>query len=157
MSQVILPFKPYSFQEVCDVTGCPAHLVEHWVATNALTVHWGQTDRKDRGLDDRGTFAVYCGWRYLEEGAGADRARRTVMAVQSLPWEHLAQELRAGRSFLTWVQTVNKGAQAFLVAPPDSKLGRTLNLRQLLGDYNYRMGRAFPDHKPAVSVEGTPR
>lgn len=133
---LILPFRPYTPQEVTAITGVSPTTLDKWMGT-ILPVHTGE-DGFTRGLDNMQTFAVYCGRRYTEEGAGVDYVRALVRYVGALKLEHVQSNILKGNTF-PFV-----GQPPMLVKQPRSALGQRLNLGQLLTEYIANVQRVFP-------------
>lgn len=131
---VELPFKPFTLDEVQAVTGASAAVVGMW-AQNLLTMEFGCDTY---GLDYARTFAVYCGWRYLEEGAGRQRAEELVKYLASCSVKYIVDECQKGRTFPVPMRRC-------FVKAPDSRLGRTLNCDRLLREFGEKLKRVFPD------------
>lgn len=144
-----LPFKPFTLKEVSDITGVPSSTVEQLVE-KGLRLHQGSGAV---GLEFMQTFAVYCYWRYLEEGAPVDRAAPVLNYVLCLNTEHLEQEFNKGNTFPA-VSVLAPGeipGKGLLVRAPNSRLGQMLNLQQLMAEFQDRLECYF-GRKPHPSA-----
>lgn len=133
-------FKPFTIDEVVAVTKVPSNVLEHWLKIDLLMVHTGE-DGKSQGLEYMQAFAVFAGYRWLEGGAGMDRANGVVQFVSSLTEEGMRVEFRKGNTF----PCIVPGEPRMLVKAPDKKLGRDLNLRKLYGEFRFNLKTAFPE------------
>lgn len=134
-------FKPFTDAEVASI--CFGSQINEWVRLldwwlKKLPPRIGD-DGKSIGLEYMQTFAVYCGRRYLEEGAGQDRADRVVRMIGGMKFEGFMFDLEQGRDF------PNIRPPQMLVPAPSSRLGRTLNLTVLHAEFRARLDRVFPE------------
>lgn len=133
-------FRPFTPDEVVAVTRVPVGVLEGWLPD--LPVRTGD-DKRTQGLDYVQLFAVYCAWRWLEEGAGADRAGRVLRFVAGFDKEAMFREWAKGNTF----PQLAGGAPRMLVRPPATgraaKLGRALNLRRLHREFRHHLRRVF--------------
>jgi hypothetical protein len=105
-SGLILPFKPFTLEEVAQITGCKPQVIDCWVGVQ-LPLQRGDNPN-DWGLSYMQTFAVFVGWKWLQEGADAQRANCVVAFVGNISREFMLQEFGKGNSFPGMVQVPNK-------------------------------------------------
>lgn len=132
-------FKPFSLDEVKQVTGCDTKLLDKLTSPvdGFLKVQQGCGTY---GLDFLQCFEVYVAWRYLEEGGGMDRALWAMKVIASLCLEGLEKNHAKN---LTFIVGSDVGG-AVLVQAPRNRLGKTLNTRRLLQEFRARLDRVFP-------------
>lgn len=133
-----LPFRPYTMDEVSKITGIYTSALEAWLKTT-LELFLGD-DRETRGLDHMQCFAVYCGRRFLDEGAGPALATKIVRFVAGLTERGMMVEFKKGNTF----PCVADGYPKMLTNPKPSKLVNTLNLRTLYKEFRHHLKRVFP-------------
>lgn len=133
-------FKPFSLDEVKQVTGCDTRLLDKLTSPvdGFLKVQQGCGTY---GLDFLQTFEVYVAWRYLEEGGGMDRSLWAMKVIASLCLEGLEREYSKGNTFIVGSDV----GGAVLVQAPRNRLGKTLCTRRLLEEFRARLDRVFPD------------
>lgn len=137
---LVLPFKPFTLDEVRAVTGIASRTLDAWVKT-VLPLKIGD-DRVTHGLNDGQMFAAFVGWRWLEEGADPFRATSVVQYLASVALITLGQEIERGRNFPA---TKEMGAEFNVLVPaPDTTLGRRLRLDKLYAEFLDRLHKVFP-------------
>lgn len=134
------PFKPFTVAEICAVTGIEPRVLDAWMS-NVLPVQRGEEDPSVTGLDYMQTFGVYAGRRWLDEGAGLERATRVMAFCAGTTLDHLLAEFKAGN---TWPPHV-RGTPALLTRPPQGKAGKAVNLKQLYGEFVNLVRKVFPN------------
>jgi len=136
-NELVLPFKPFTLSEVMRIAKCDSSVLDGFIEEHeSMKVKTGD-DGWSTGLDYMQTFAVFVGQRYLDEGAEWDRASPVVGYLSMLKLETLQAEMRAGRAF-----PVPKALGLDLnciVKVPDTPLGRKLDLRKLITEYDGRV------------------
>lgn len=134
------PFRPFTPAEVCAVTGVDPAVLDAWV-TKVLPVQRAEDDPAVTGLDYMQAFGVYAGKRWLDEGAGLERATRVVGFCAGTTLGHLLAEFRAGNSWPPHLA----GMPKLLTRPPGGKAGRACNLKTLHDEFVLRLRKVFPD------------
>ncbi len=147
MGQLVLPFKPFTFDEVQAVVRAETKVIDS-LTLNVLKPKLGD-DKMTIGLDWMQLFAVFVGARYLHEGAPLSRAQAVVTYLGGCLLLNLEAEIAAGRSFPAPRGTT--GVQGCMVEPPPGALGRRLDLKVLLPEF-----RAAFRHDPEQWVDGVP-
>lgn len=138
MGDLILPFKPFTLDEVSAATGITTKLLDLWTRS-ILPLKRGEDGTL--GLDAMQAFGIYVGWRFLQEGADHDKAASTALYVGTLPEKTLKDNLDMGFDF-----PVVRGGRGTLV--PSSlmpNLGKRLGLSKLLGEFKGRLAEVFPN------------
>lgn len=130
-----LPFKPFTADEVIKITGVSFSVLDHWMK-NFFTLHRGCGAT---GLEYMQTFAVFVGWRWHEEGAGADRVGKVIQYVCTLTPETMAKEFERGATFPVLGLT-----HPILVKAPSGSIGQRLNLEVLFREFKHRLAVEFP-------------
>ena len=136
MAELILPFKPFTIDEVRAITKAPSILIDAWVPKLLPWKHGCGVS----GLDYMGTFAVYVGSRWIDEGSGSDRANKEVSALGSLTQDHMLKEFEAGRTFPAFP----KRSTCIMVEAPDNRIGNTLRFDKLYVEFKVMMLKVFP-------------
>ncbi len=139
MVDLVLPFRPFTVEEVRDITGLFANVLDRWWG-KILPLKLGE-DGVTRGLDWMGTFAAFVGRRFLDEGGDHQRAMRVARYVAGMTLPHVEECIKNGVSF----PGVPPRGYASMIPPPKSRLGRALNLSQLLGEFRGNLARVFPN------------
>jgi hypothetical protein len=138
-----LPFRPFTLDEVKAITGCRTDILELWAERLGYRRGCGV-----EGLEYAQVFGVFVGWRFLEEGAPAWRATEACEYVSLVPDSYLTEQLKEGNTFVVTRGCFPKdsGIRAgMLVRAPDNRLGKTLNLKRLLEEFDHRMKKVFPN------------
>ncbi len=132
-------FKPFSLDEVKQITGCDTKLLDK--LTNPVDGFLKiQQGCGVYGLDFLQAFEVYVAWRYLEEGGGMDRAQWAMKVVAAMSLEGLARHHAKGLTFIVGPEL----GRPMLVTAPCNRLGRTLCTKKLLAEFRARLDRVFP-------------
>jgi hypothetical protein len=128
-------FKPFTVDEIAAITG--SRQVEMWFGIIGTQEGCGVV-----GLGWMGAFAVYVGEKFLEEGSGIDRARPVVRTVATLPSPQWLKDVpfRKGLVF----PACPPGGTATLIRRPPGRVGRMLNLKKLLFEFEVRLKQVFP-------------
>lgn len=144
MPELQLPFKPFTFDEVKQITEVGANVLDSWVKLLPVKQGNGAT-----GLEWMAMFGVYCGWRYLQEGAPKGRAEAVMCYVASITEHFMLTEFNEGRTFPVPRKVVDGGplGQGCLVLSPGGRLGNALNLRVLFEAFKARVETIFPRSK----------
>lgn len=142
-----LPYKPFSADEVFAVTGCDRLHLDKWIVDRLpLSVGCGVT-----GLNLMQMFAVFVGAKWIHEGSEEDRAAAVVEYVGTLSEQAMKLSFEAGRSFPVPRQQLGPIPRrlalksGMLVEPPDSNLGRRLDMRPMWDEFLMRLERVFPN------------
>jgi hypothetical protein len=138
---IVLPFKPFTLDEVTAITGVNAAVLDHWTLT-AITPRLGE-DKVTVGLDYPQTFAVFVGNKWLHEGAPPAKATEVVKAMAACRPEYLEEELKAGRSFPALASTTGLAKNMF-IEPPKTSLGKRLCLKAMLAEFKANVAKVFP-------------
>lgn len=147
---VILPYKPFTLQEVAEITGCPGRAIDAWVEAGNLPLQRGD-DPKNIGLSYMQTFAVFVGYKWLCEGAEPQRASAVVTYVGNISREFMLQEFGKGNSFPGMVSVPNK----IIGGPPEIRgimvktdmrnpHMRRLDLATHFDEFLTRLDKVFP-------------
>src|SRR5262245_36923810 len=96
MPELQLPFKPFTFDEVKDVTEVSPNVLDSWA--RLLKVKRGD-DNQTVGFEWMAMFGIYCGWRYLGEGSPKGRAEAVMCYVAGITEAFMLGEFREGRTF----------------------------------------------------------
>ncbi len=134
MGQLVLPFKPFTFDEVQAVVRAETKVIDS-LTLNVLKPKLGD-DKMTIGLDWMQLFAVFVGARYLHEGAPLSRAQAVVTYLGGCLLLNLEAEIAAGRSF-------------------PAALGRRLDLKVLLPEFRAALERVFPTPKQIIESPGS--
>lgn len=134
------PFKPFTVAEVCAITGIEPKVLDAWTQ-NVLPVQRGEEDQSVTGLDYMQTFGVYAGKRWLDEGAGLERATRVMAFCAGSTLNHLLKEFEAGNTWPPHVRDMPK----LVTRPPRQKAGKTCNLKTLHGEFVNLVRKVFPN------------
>ncbi len=143
---LILPFRPFTIDQVYRIAGCPGKVLEQWVPS-ILPWRMGE-DGFTMGLEYMQLFALFVGNRYLEQGAPRGRAESVVRYVADTNLDFINQEIARGNSFPVPVSMMTNASQqsnGCMVPAPDTPLGRRLNLRVLLEEFEQRLKTEFPN------------
>jgi hypothetical protein len=143
--RLILPFEPFTPEEVARVTRCPTKLLDE-LMENVLPIRRGETTFT-LGLDYMGLLAVHALCRYLEEGAPLDRATAVMLFVAGMPEKNLDRNLAAGLTFPVPKESIPDTpgwVRGVMVSPPKTRLGNALNLKTLKGELDARLASVFP-------------
>lgn len=144
MSQLILPkqpvldlpFKPFTLDEVKAITNAPSKFIDDLLRAGLPQ----KVGAGAQGLDYYATFAVFVGWRWKEEGAPNSKVTDVCSMVASMTMEFMEHEFNFGRMF----PVMGPNRRGIMVVPPDSRLGKTLNLKILLAEFQYNVAKVFP-------------
>lgn len=141
-----LPFKPFTREEVENVTQAPASLIE---------TLWGRVIPERigdvgfmPGLDWMGCFAVFVASKWLHEGSGVGRAIGAAIFVSNLGHDEMVAAIGKGDDFPT---PTSQGG--ILVPHPNSTLGNRLNLNILNREFRDRLDQVF-SKRVSVNPEG---
>ncbi len=153
-NELILPFKPFTLDEVKHITGVSANVLDKWTGLDddkPLHLH---RSGGVVGLDYMQTFAVFVGWKYIGEGADKMRSRAAVEAVANISRELMLQEFMDGHSFLALSCQTGLSSHMF-IEPPNSRMGRALDCARLWREFENNIAKVFPDYKPsAIGIVG---
>ena len=138
---IVLPFKPFTLEEVAAVTGATAKQLDYWTLT-AVPPTLGE-DGFTVGLQYHQMFAVFVGVRWLREGAPLPKATAAVKAMGVVRMETLEFDLSEGRSFPALAETTGL-KKSVMIAPPDTPLGRRLCLKKMLAEFKAQIDKVFP-------------
>lgn len=150
--QLVLPFKPFTLDETYAVTGVRTDVLSRWLKKGAeLGLLLKQGDHAAglghvTGIDYLQLFAIFVGWRWLEEGADWARADWVVKGTVALTPELLDEEFAKGNTFPVTTDPQGRHEPRFggvLVPAPNSRLGKMLNYRTLLAEFKDRLDRVF--------------
>lgn len=143
MSQIIPLFKPFTIDEVCQMTGVPPKVLDVFMESK-LPIQSG--DEGTQGLNYMQAFAAMVGYKYLKEGSDHARALAVVGFVGAMDQKYMEQEFLFGRSFPVPPEMIpDRRAVGMLVAPPKSPLGHRLNLKVIYGEFQEGLKRVFPN------------
>lgn len=132
-------FKPFTLDEVQQVTGCDVKLLEKLTKPMDGTLQL-QQGCGVWGLDWLQTFEVFVAWRYIEEGGGMERALWAIHTIAALSLQGLQANHAKGLTFI-----VPEGAgRHMMVKPPGGRLGKALCTKKLMGEFEARLDKAFP-------------
>lgn len=140
--EILLPFKPFTFGEVSQMTGIPAKMIDQWAAgilrpyISSRTVGW----------DYNQTFAAFVGYKFLSEGSDVDRAASVVVYLNGIGLDVIEKNLLAGCNFpALYKDPLNGKPMGSLIPAPNSRLGQTLRLDKLLVEFRAGVARVFPN------------
>ena len=139
-SDIALPFKPFTADEVKAITGAPNDLIDHW--GNVIGLKRGEVGF-EQGFEWMGCFAVFVGWRWVQEGAGLERATPVVKCIANMAEGNLRWGIREGKDFPAPGTAGPTGTIGYLVAPT-TKLMRKLRLKDMLAEFESNVKRVFP-------------
>ena len=135
-----LPFKPFTADEVQRITKCSMRVLDLCQGVLHPRTGMGAT-----GLDYMQTFAVFVGQRWLDQGASEERAQAVVKMVARMGHNVLLQRIRGGDTFpCTPDMGPDIPAAGLMVRPPNSKMGRDLNLKELYLEFTFNLKQVFP-------------
>ena len=134
-TQLTVPFKPFTPDEVHRITGCDIKTVAFWFE-NLQVAYKG--DLGLDGFDYMGAFAVFCGKVWLEQGASAGRASAVVNFLAHVKQEVLEFNLNKGLAYPAIIPVGGNWRGMFEVVP-DLPLARKLDLRMLYGEFKKRL------------------
>ena len=134
MSDLILPFKPFTYGEIQSITGVPAKVMDVYIG-HRLPLETGE-DGVTQGLGWMAAFALFCGYRWLKEGADSDRAGTVVSFIAQYHQQDLERNILRGLTFPV------PQAKTF-VKPPKNRIGNTLNMAVLYKEFLYGVHRTF--------------
>lgn len=132
-------FKPFTLDEVKAITGVDSKLLDQLTHPTEGKLEM-QQGCGVYGLDYIQAFAVYVGWRYLEEGGGMERAAWAMKVVATVGLQGLEKEHAHNRTFIVGKEL----GRVMLVQAPLNRLGKTLNTVRLLSEFKARIERVFP-------------
>jgi hypothetical protein len=135
-TQLAVPFKPFTVDEVVKFTGCDLKLAAFWYE-NLPIAYKSEVGFKD-GVDYMGAFGIFCGQRWWDEGAGPERSSMVVNFLAHVKQEWLEGSLEQGLAFPAFVPS-DDGAKGMFVQVPDKPLARKLDLRMLYGEFKKRL------------------
>lgn len=150
--QLKLPFKPFTLDETYAVTGVRTDVLTRWLKKGeelGLLLKNGDPTAglgHVTGIDYLQLFAIFVGWRWLEEGADWARADWVVKGTVALTPELLDEEFARGNTFPVTTDEQGRHEPRFggvLVKAPNSRLGKALNYRTLLAQFKDRLDRVF--------------
>jgi hypothetical protein len=149
-----LPYKPFTLAEVAQITG--ASQVDTWADLLGPSIG---DDLTTIGLSYMQTFGIFVGTRWLEEGAPAPRATSVAKYVAGLDFTAMEQELARGHTFpcpksmmdRPLLDRMRPWTAGILVKPPNSRLGKTLNLSALHREFRQRLATVFPNDPKLTS------
>src|SRR6516225_3804774 len=136
-TQLAVPFRPFTVDDVHKFTGCDLKLVAFWYE-NLPIAYKSEAGFKD-GMDYMGAFGVFCGWRWWEEAAGAERSSMVVNFLAHVKQEELEKHLEHGLAFPAFMPDEKGVKLGMFVEVPDRPLGRKLDLRMLYGEFKKRL------------------
>lgn len=143
MSELILPFKPFTLDEVSAITGATSKLIDLWTRS-ILRPKLGEEGT--RGWDVMQAFGIFVGHKFLCEGASWDKGSSIALYVGTLTEQLLKTNLDKGCDF-----PVVEGSRGTLVpAPRNLRLGKALNLTVLLAEFKANLAKVFPN-SPSVN------
>jgi hypothetical protein len=146
MTNLVLPFKPFTIDEVKTLTGIATVVLDAWMVDGLLPLHTGD-DRFTRGLNDSQLLGVYFGARYLQEGADLGRATEVMKHVVGTGINQIKTWSVKGRTMITAMMPNNDGTgpamPIWVDAPLGTRLGRVLNSGQLLAEFEDKLTRMF--------------
>ncbi len=134
-----MPFRPFTAEEINQITGCPPKFLDEW-----MTILGRKEGCGVLGLDDIQTFAVFVAYRYMTEGAPTGRIMATMRSLAMSNLETVRRAIANGISFLAAPEHKWGVRRGVFVTPPDSRLGRALDLAKLLPEFEAAVKRVFP-------------
>ncbi len=93
--KIELPFKPFTLDEVRQMTGVTGKLLDAWIKDGKVKQQFGEVGTLP-GLDWMQTFAVFVAGRYLHENAGLERAEGVLDLLQYMERDALLGNVEAG-------------------------------------------------------------
>lgn len=149
---LVLPFKPFTLDEVVKITGVLPSGLDVWVRDlHTMALRTGE-DGFTVGLEYGQVFAVFCGVKWLYEGADVQRASNVVRYLAGCGPEYINANLAQGNTFPCPIEQIPVSERkelkpecgGIMVPAPDSTIGRRLNLRTLLVEFEERVRSVFP-------------
>jgi hypothetical protein len=152
-----MEFKPFTFDEVCSITGVPPATLDKWMKQYFTSC---RGEDGTIGLDYMQCFAIFVGHRYVEQGSTTERAVGVMALVASLSLEGLMRNHRKGLTFAVPAYQINQPGRynytgpGVLVRLPNHALAQRLCTRKLLLEFKERLDRVFPTR--GISYGGMP-
>lgn len=143
MSNLILPYKPFTLEEVSSITGASAKMIDEWTKT-IMPIQTGE-DGLSKGLTYMQTFAVFVGWKWLSEGSDSYRAATITCYIGQLSLQVFDENLAKGCNFPVIVKNRKGKAVGTLIPAPDKVLSQRLRLDKLFAEFKANIARAFPN------------
>jgi hypothetical protein len=146
--QLELPFKAFTRDELQRIVGCPGSAIDYWIRQTpepdpsrpeAVLVEQRGDVPGPPGLDYAQAFAVFCGWKWLEEGAGNERATAVVAMLGSTGVNTMKANLERGLNF----PVPEAGCFIHHYDLPPGPLAQRLRLDRLAKEYEARLKEVF--------------
>lgn len=146
-SKLLLPFKPFTVEEVCAITGVTPRTLDYWIAgyqgSGGILERKTGDDGFSTGLDYMQTFAVFVGCYYIQEGASMIRVNGVVRYISRISLDFLEREFKVGRTFPVTQEMGH--SHDLMVMAPRNRLGKLLRLDRLFEEFEARIRKVFPN------------
>lgn len=147
--KIELPFKPFTLDEVRQMTGVSGKLLDAWVRDGKVRPQLGECGTLP-GLDWMQTFALFVAGRYLHENAGLERAEGVLALLQHMERDAMLLNVRDGHVVCVPACMVKSlhgkvGRGTLLtMAETQHKFGR-LRLDLLLEEFELNVRKLYPE------------
>lgn len=142
--QLELPFKPFTVDEVCQLTGVKPTLLDVWMRS----ILKPQMGSMTIGLEYMQTFTVFVAKKFLDEGADGDKVDGVMRALLTVSVENMAQSFRKGDTFPVPHRNRMGHVCCVMVPAPKTRLGGVLRLDKLHAEFRHNLAKLFPGFVP---------
>lgn len=143
MSDLVLPFKPFTLGEVQSIADVKPVVLDAWIGDELLSLHIGD-DGFTRGLNDSQLFGVFYAAKFLKEGADLGTATEILKFVTGTGLQVVKQMSRAAEPQMPYVMPGDNGPMpCWVPAPLKLRLGRMLHCAIVIREFEDRLSRVF--------------